>query len=238
MSGITNIVGSARGNVLAGTLLLAIGGAMPAIALDLGVDVGVGGVDVGVDVGVGGGGVDVGADVGVGGAGVGADVSVGGTGGGVTAGVEAGVSTGGTTPGGTAVSTCIGVLTSCPQSAATDPGGDNPIPGGGGGNPGGGPDGGPDNPVVTRGTQPGGGLGYIVPQDQLLGTVVLSADRKVIGIVDHVEPAGNGSYRIRIQLSDALGINETHTMIQARPRQIRHNQFRVNLRLNEFLTRI
>lgn len=181
-----------------------------AIALDLGIEVGGSGVEVGVGVG----GVEV--DVGIGG--------------GETAGVTAGVNAGATTPVGVnpSASACVGILTNCPASAAST----------GGQIPGALPGATDSGDVVTRGTNTSSMPGNIVPANQLLGAVVVSADQKVIGIVEDVSPTQNGSYQVKVQIANHLGARRSHTLLQLRPTRINNNQIRINLRLNEFVSRL
>ncbi|WP_370301200.1 hypothetical protein [Pseudooceanicola sp.] len=202
-----------------------------------GAGVGIGdGIGVGAGVGVGvGDGIGVGAGVGVGvgdaSASAGTGGSVGGTSGtGVSAGVGVGL-------GDTSAGAAVGVDPSgtgddgIGVGVGVDVGGTTGHPSGPPSNPGTDPTD-PSTPGVSNppsASQPAFAVtssGNTIPMQSLVGTVVISSDQHVLGIVQAASQVATG-YMLDVQLNNALGFRHDNVKVQMRTVNTRDGRVRL-----------
>lgn len=180
---------------------------------------------------------DIGASAGIGGVGVSAGIGFGGS--------TGGTSTGGSTSGGTGVSGSVGVGIG-DVSASADVGVGNSSTGGTGigvdvgvsiGGTTGSPGTSPGDPSAPGSSTPpnsasalagpNSGANSNITVQSLVGTVVMSSDRQVLGIVQSASQVSSG-YMLRVQLNDALGFE--HENMNLRMGNVKPRNGRVLLR--------
>jgi len=74
--------------------------------------------------------------------------------------------------------------------------------------------------------------------DDFVGIVVMSSDRQVLGIVQSAQTMSNGSVRLNVQISNAIGASQSSTTIQYRPTRVPGNKIMIAITARQFVSRL